>query len=207
VSDAGVRALLIDYGGVLTNPVRPVMAAFCRSRGLPDDALIALQRPESAFRPELEAFERGEYDDAEFLPRFAAALKLEPEHLDNFLADIQPDERMFQAVAKLRDQGVRVGLLSNSWVMSDYPRERLARSFDALVISGEVGMRKPEPRIYLHAAQVIGAEPRECVFVDDTEGHVAVADEVGMATILHEHASTTLRELERLFGVTLGDFS
>jgi putative hydrolase of the HAD superfamily len=129
---------------------------------------------------------------------------LEAEDMDGFLADVQPDERMFGAVTTLRGAGVRVALLSNSWAKSDYPRERLADAFDGVVISGEVGMRKPEPRIYLHAAQVIGVGPRDCVFVDDTKSHVAVAADLGMTIVLHEDAAQTLRELERLFKLDLG---
>src|SRR5690349_20487327 len=96
---AGLRGLLTDYGGVMTNPLGPVMAAFCRSRGLPDDALVALARAESAFRAELDAYERGEYDDSVFLPRFARALGLSGNAMNGFLDDVQPDDRMFAAVA------------------------------------------------------------------------------------------------------------
>src|SRR6201999_3597582 len=195
------QGLLIDYGGVLTNEIGPVMAAFCRSNGLPEDALAALQRPDSAFRAKLEAYERGEYDDAEFVPLFAAALGLNARDLDGFLSDVQPDDRMFGAVAALRDHGVRVGLLSNSWGMSDYPLALLDDTFDGVVISGQVGMRKPEPSIYRHAAELIGVEPRHCVFVDDTESHVAVAAGLGMTVIHHEHGLQTLRELGRLFDI------
>jgi HAD superfamily hydrolase (TIGR01509 family) len=88
--------------------------------------------------------------------------------------------------------------------MSDYPLALIADTFDGVVISGQVGMRKPEPSIYRHAAQLIGAEPRHCVFVDDTEGHVAVAAALGMTVIHHENRVQTLRELGRLFNVELG---
>jgi epoxide hydrolase-like predicted phosphatase len=202
VSD-GVRGLLVDYGGVLTAPMKPVMTAFCRSRGIPEDALAALQRPESAFRPELEAYERGEYSEEEFLPRFAEELGLPGEDLGSFFADVQPDETMFRAVAAIRDAGVPVGLLSNSWGPRGYPRERLREAFDVVVISGEVGMRKPEPGIYRHAAELLGVEPRHCVFVDDTKGHLVVAAQQGMTVIHHQDAGQTLPALARLFGVNL----
>jgi epoxide hydrolase-like predicted phosphatase len=200
----GLQGLLIDYGGVLTNAIGPVMAAFCRSMGLPDDALARLQRPESSFRPKLEAYERGEYEDADFLPVFAAELGVAARDLDGFLSDDRPDDRMFEALAALRDHGVRVGLLSNSWGMSDYPLALIADTVDGVVISGQVGMRKPEPSIYRHAAELIGVEPRRCVFVDDTAGHVAVAARLDMTVIHHEGAMQTLRELGRLFNVELG---
>jgi putative hydrolase of the HAD superfamily len=197
------EGLLIDYGGVLTNPLGPVMTRFCRAHGLPDDAMVALQGPDSAFRGELEAYERGEYDDAQFLPRFAAALGLPLAAMDAFLTDVQPDVRMFAAVRTIRAHGIRTGLLSNSWGTGVYPRELLAAAFDEVVISGEVGMRKPEPRIYVHAARVLGLAPERCAFVDDTAGHLAAAAASGMAVVHHQEPDQTLRELEALFGVAL----
>jgi epoxide hydrolase-like predicted phosphatase len=202
-SPDGPQGLLIDYGGVLTNAIGPVMEAFCRSKGLPEDALAVLAGADSTFRPKLDAYERGEHEDTEFRPMFAAALGLAAQDLDGFLRDLRPDDRMFAAVAALRDHGIRVGLLSNSWGMSDYPLAMITDTFDGVVISGQVGMRKPEPSIYRHAAQTIGVEPRRCVFVDDTAGNVAVAVSLGMTVIHHERAEQTLRELERLFGVEL----
>ena len=198
-----LQGLLIDYGGVLTNAIGPVMEAFCRSKGLPEDALAVLAGAGSAFRPELDAYERGEHEDTEFRPMFAAALGLAAQDLEGFLRDLRPDDRMFAAVAVLRDHGVRVGLLSNSWGMSDYPLAMITDTFDGVVISGQVGMRKPEPSIYRLAAETIGVEPRRCVFVDDTTGNVAVAATLGMTVIHHKRAEQTLRELERLFGVEL----
>lgn len=203
----GMSGLLIDYGGVLTNALEPLITGFCRSKGLPDDAVASLQQPGSAFRPELEAYERGEYPEADFRPRFAAALGLSVQDMDEFLVDVLPDDRMFGAVASIRRHGIRVGLLSNSWGMSVYPRGLLADAFDGVVISGEVGMRKPEPRIYYHAAEVIGVQPAECVFVDDTQTHLVAASEAGMTVIHHHDATQTLRELERLFDLNLGDRS
>jgi epoxide hydrolase-like predicted phosphatase len=198
-----VQGLLMDYGGVLTGPMKPVMTAFCRSRGIPEDTLVALQRPESPFRPELDAYERGECSEEEFLPRFAEALGLPGETLGSFFADVQPDETMFRAVAAIRNVGVPVGLLSNSWGPRGYPRERLRDAFDVVVISGEVGMRKPEPGIYRHAAELLGVEPCHCVFVDDTKGHLVVAAQLGMTVIHHQDAQQTLPALAGLFGVNL----
>jgi len=197
------RGLLIDYGGVLTNALAPVLMGFCRSKGLPDDAVTALQRPDSAFRLQLEAYERGEFEDEDFMPRFAEALGLAAEDMEEFLVEIQPDERMFRAIEALRRRGIRTGLLSNSWSLRLYPRELLASVFDGIVISGEVGMRKPESRIFIHAAGVIGVDPRHCVFVDDTEDHLSAAAQAGMLTVHHREQDGTLAELERLFDVEL----
>ncbi len=92
---------------------------------------------------------------------------------------------MHAALLAVRAAGLRTGLLSNSWGMSDYPRDLFPSLFDAVVISGEVGMRKPEERIFRHAAGLLGLDPAECVFVDDIEVNVTAAEAIGMTAVLH----------------------
>jgi putative hydrolase of the HAD superfamily len=99
---------------------------------------------------------------------------------------------------------VRTCLLSNSWGVALYPRELMARVFDGIVISGEVGMRKPDIEIFIHAAEVIGVEPARCVFVDDTAENFLGAEEAGIAVIHHRDPAATFRLLEHLLGVDLG---
>src|SRR5512141_428761 len=79
---------------------------------------------------------------------------------DNF--EHAPD--MSGLVRRARAAGLRTGLLSNSWG-NDYPRDGWEEMFDVVVISGEVGMRKPEPRIFEHTLDLLGLRPEECVFV------------------------------------------
>jgi epoxide hydrolase-like predicted phosphatase len=76
--------------------------------------------------------------------------------------------------------------------------------FDAVVISGEVGMHKPEPEIFRLGAERVGLAPEECVFVDDLKENCEGAEAVGMTAILHRGAESTLPELERLLDLTLG---
>jgi HAD superfamily hydrolase (TIGR01509 family) len=76
--------------------------------------------------------------------------------------------------------------------------------FDGIVISGDVGMHKPEPAIYLLGSERIDVPPEQCVFVDDLRENCAGAEDVGMCAVLHRGADRTLPELERLFGIPLG---
>jgi hypothetical protein len=71
------------------------------------------------------------------------------------------------------------------------------------VISGEVGMRKPAPEIYLLGAEQIGVDPDRCVFVDDLPFNLEPAAELGMATVHHRDAQRTIGELEELLAVEL----
>lgn len=191
------RGVLVDFGGVLTNPLTPLMSAFCRAKGLPEDAIDVAMGSESPLKADIDAHERGELAEEEFLARFAAQLGLAPGAMDNLWADLQLDELMFEVIGDVRRRGVRTCLLSNSWGLTVYPRPLLATVFDGIVISGEVGMRKPDVEIFLHAAAVIGVEPARCLVVDDSPSNFPGAHAAGMAVIYHHDAATTARALRR----------
>ena len=87
---------------------------------------------------------------------------------------------MLAAVAAARAAGVRTGLISNSWGLGIYDRLDSTELFDAVVISGEVGLHKPQPEIYLLACERLGVEPAAAVFVDDLRENCAGAEAVGM---------------------------
>lgn len=98
---------------------------------------------------------------------------------------------------------MRTGLVSNSWGTRRYPRELLEDLFDGVVISGEVGIRKPAPEIYALGAESVGLEPRDCVFVDDLPFNLEPARELGMAVVHHVSPPDTIAELERVLGLAL----
>ena len=109
---------------------------------------------------------------------------------------------MLDVVRAARATGIRTGLLSNSWGL-DYERDGWETLFDAVVISGECGMRKPEPAIFLHAAKCIGLRPEQCVFIDDMETNVAAAAACGMTGVHHTEAAQTVATVQDLLGVSL----
>jgi putative hydrolase of the HAD superfamily len=115
-----------------------------------------------------------------------------------------PCEPMYAAIASLHAAGLPTCLLSNSWGSDGYPREVFGGMYHAVVISGEVGMRKPEERIFRHAASLIGLEPGECVFIDDMEANVRAAEAMGMHGVLHTEPEATVQALGKLFGMSLG---
>jgi putative hydrolase of the HAD superfamily len=119
--------------------------------------------------------------------------------LTRMLSAERPDPVMYQVIRDLRGQGVRTALLSNSWGKGTYRRQDFPGLFDAVVISGEVGMRKPEPRIFLHTAELLNVAPVECVFVDDLEANVRAAAGCGMTGLHHTDPADTVVRLTELF--------
>jgi epoxide hydrolase-like predicted phosphatase len=196
--------LLVDFGGVLTTNVFDSFAQFCRQAGLAPDTVRDLFMQDPAAREALGDLETGRATEAEFEARFAPLLGVPADGLiSRLFAGMRPEERMFEGVAAARRAGVRTGLVSNSWGEEGYDRTRFAELFDAVVISGEIGLRKPAPEIYALAAERLGRPPERCVFVDDLAGNLKPARAIGMATVLHRDAETTLAELEEHLGVSL----
>lgn len=197
------RGLLTDWGGVLTTDLFASFSAFSEREGLASDAIGHAFRDDRDLRELMLGLEVGSVTQDDFELRFAARLGVEPAELvDRLFAGSQPDERMRAAVRGLHTAGIPTGLVSNSWGTRRYPRELLAELFDAVVISGEVGIRKPAPEIYTIGAERIGLAPHQCVYVDDLAVNLTPAAELGMATIHHRATEETVTELERLLGVT-----
>jgi epoxide hydrolase-like predicted phosphatase len=198
------RGLLVDWGGVMTTNVFDAFRAFCKQAGLEPDAVGERFRSDRTSRELLVGLETGVLSEEEFEPRFAEILGVPPTGLiDRLFAGGVPDEAMQGAVAQARASGVRTGLISNSWGTRRYDRELLARLFDGVVISGEVGIRKPTPEIYERGARAIELSPADCVFVDDLPFNLPPAAELGMATVHHVDTERTIAELEQLLGIEL----
>ncbi len=205
-SDLRPPGLLLDYGGVLTTSVLGSFAGFCEREGLARSHMVDLLRSDPRVREAAVGLELGRLGEAEFEVRMAAVLGVRPQHLlARLMADAAPDRRMRDAVRAARRQGVRTGLVSNSWGTSRYPRAELKELFDGIVISGEVGVRKPSSAIYELGAGAVGLSPEQCVFVDDLPANLEPAQALGMVALHHRDTASTISQLERLLGIPLAD--
>jgi putative hydrolase of the HAD superfamily len=200
-----LTGLLVDYGGVLTTNVFASFRAFCTVEGLDPDTIKRLFRSEPRALELVRGLETGAITDDQFGEGFGELLGLEDRTglVGRMFSSIGPDEAMIAAVRAARAQGVRTGLISNSMGSGIYDRVVLDELFDGVTISGEVGLHKPQPEIFLLAAERAGAPVEQCVLVDDLRENCAGAEAVGMAAILHRGAETTVPQLEQLLGVEL----
>lgn len=215
-----LHAVITDWGGVLTQPMRDMVRHWIEADQIDWDTYRAVITPwlavayasaeitgTAATRDNpVHALERGECTVPEFERILAARLVrtdgkavIADGLLTRMLAAGRPVPAMYELIRGLRRKGLRTGLLSNSWGTSGYAREDFPELFDAVVISAEVGMRKPEPRIFRHAAEELGVSPEACVFIDDAEANVSAAIGCGMTGILHTDPAATVARLTELF--------
>ena len=196
--------LLIDWGGVLTTSLFSSFKAYCVRVQIDPQTLVGRFSADPASRELLIALEKGDLEEAAFELALAEQLGVDPEGLiDGLFAEVEPDWAMVEAVRAARLAGVRTALVSNSWGVHRYPHDLFSEMFDGVVISGEEGMRKPSRRMYELGAERAGAPADRCVYVDDLPFNLAPAQKLGMATIHHTSAETTIPELERLLGLSL----
>jgi putative hydrolase of the HAD superfamily len=205
VSDGPFEAAFFDFGGVLTNPVWDSFAVFCRQEGLDPDSVKELFREDPEAIALLRRLETGSITEQEFESAFGEKLGLRDHRrlIDSMFAGMKPDEEMLSAVRDLRRGGIHTGLISNSWSVDHYDRALLAELFEEAVISAEVGMHKPQPEIYLLAAERLGVEPGTSLFVDDLRENCEGAEAVGMTAIRHRTTAETRERLADLTGVSL----
>ena len=197
--------LLIDWGGVLTTNLFASFHAYCLQAQIDPKKLLGRFKTDPEARELLIALEKGELAETDFEQQFAGLLDAEPDGLiDGLFAGVEEDEAMVGAVRRAHQAGIRTALVSNSWGVHRYPHELFSQLFDGVVISAEEGIRKPSRRMYELGAERAGVPAERSVYVDDLPFNLPPAEKLGMATIHHTSAATTIPQLEKLLGIPLG---
>ena len=213
---AGFTGLIVDWGGVLTSDINGSVRRWADRHSVDLGAYADIMRtwlgPEGqleAMLNPIHALERGEIEVPHFEEALAAELRNrtgQPIDARGLLArmfdEFEHAHDMNALVRRARDTGIRTALLSNSWG-DFYPRDLWEGMFDVVVISGEVGMRKPEPGIFHLTLDRMALDPGQCVFVDDLPHNITAAAELGITGVRHVSYDATLTELQALFGVDL----
>lgn len=205
------QALIVDFGGVLTNPLQESLEAFATSLDIELQDLVRVMLPIYTGQddPMVEGFETGQVDEADFerdlARRFEETIGKQvdaPGLVSRIFAGVHLEPEMLDVLVAARREGMKTALLSNSWGMSGYPRELLTDLFDVVIISGEVGLRKPDPAIFDLTIDRLSVPPTKCIFVDDHPGHLEPAQKGGMTTILHISPEQTVARMAELTGLS-----
>jgi putative hydrolase of the HAD superfamily len=205
-----IRAVISDFGGVLTTPLLGSFLAFQDETGIPAEALgVAMQRiAERQGEHPLFELERGRISEVDFLAalreELTADLGHEPElhrFSEIYFEALDPNEPMIELMRGLRERGYRMALLTNNvreWEPLWRAMLPVDEIFGVIVDSAFVGLRKPEPEIYELALERIGGDvgAADCLFVDDVEHNVIAARELGMAAVHFRSNDQAIPEIE-----------
>jgi putative hydrolase of the HAD superfamily len=200
------RALIVDFGGVLTTPLLDGFAAFQDHAGVPLEALgraIAACTARDGANP-LHELELGRMTEDEFLAAIAASLSADlgrpvamHEFADRYWAALRVNTPMVDLVRAAREAGWATALLTNN-VREWEPRWRamlpVEELFAVVVDSAFVGLRKPDPAIYALTCDRLGVAVGDCVFIDDLPANVAAARALGMAAVHYREPAQALEE-------------
>jgi putative hydrolase of the HAD superfamily len=204
-----IRAIVSDFGGVLTTPLIQSFAAFQDETGITPEALgRAMQgaADRDGAHPLFE-LECGRVTEAAFLERLSSDLERELGHRpelhrfrDIYFDALDPNEPMIALMRELRDARYRMALLTNNvreWEPLWRSMLPVDEIFEIVVDSGFEGVRKPDPEIYERTVERLGAGigAADCLFVDDVEVNVAAARELGMAAVRFESNEQAIPEI------------
>ncbi len=202
-----MKALISDFGGVLTTPLGNSFAAWQRESGigLADLGTAMAAATERHGEHPLFVLEKGEIAQEEFLRRLDAELDDDLSidgMLDVYFEHLERNHEMIGFMADLRARGLRMALLTNN-VREWEPRWRpllpeIDDIFEVVVDSAFVGVRKPEPEIYALTVERLGGglEPVDCIFVDDIEVNCETARQLGMTAVMFETTEQARAEID-----------
>jgi putative hydrolase of the HAD superfamily len=204
-----IRAVISDFGGVLTNRLIEAFAAFQDETGISTEQLgRGMQRvAERDGEYPLFRLERGEVSEREFLEDLAWGLEPELGHRPTlhrfreiYFEALHPNEPMLALMRELRDRDFRMAILTNNvreWEELWRSKLPLDEIFEVIVDSAWVGMRKPQPEIYELTIERLGdgLVPSDCLFVDDNELNVEAARELGMTAVQFHSTEQAIEEI------------
>ena len=205
-----IKAVVSDFGGVVT---LPLIEGFKRAHaeiGVPIEALAAAMKLTASRNPEppLWTLERGQLSEPDFLKGLEDALTEitgRPVSLDGYgarlMGELEPNEPLLARYRELRARGIRLAILTNN-VREWHDIWRTAFEIDALfelvVDSAFEGTRKPEPKIYELTLERLDLEAGDCAFIDDVDVNVTAATELGMHGIHFRDTDQVIAELDAL---------
>jgi putative hydrolase of the HAD superfamily len=206
---SGIRAVISDFGGVLTNPLWEAFSGWNERVGADPGVLgMALQKAaEERGEHPLYALEKGQMTEDEFTAVVQAQL---PEQIklegfrDIYFSHLHPNEPMIELMRDLRGRGLRMAMLTNNvreWEPLWRAKLPVDEIFELVVDSAFVGMRKPEREIYELTLERLGdVRAEECVFVDDVDVNCHMATELGMTAVHYVSPEQAIAEVRAAVG-------
>jgi putative hydrolase of the HAD superfamily len=207
-----IRAVVSDFGGVLTTPLLASFAAIQDEVGISAESLGRAMREGLEEGEELPLFrlERGEISEDEFLERLSDGLESILGHRPRlhrfrhiFFEALDPNEPMIELLRELKASGLRMAMLTNNvreWEPLWRPMLPVDEIFETVVDSAFVGCRKPETRIYELTLERIGMPAEACLFIDDLQPNCDGAEVAGMKAVHFRDNEQAIPEIRAALG-------
>lgn len=196
-----ILAVIFDFGNVLLewNP-RHVYRRYFENESTMERFLHEVNFMEwNAQQDKGRTFAQGVAELSTQFPHYSELIQAYHDNWEDSIGDYFAGT--VEIMKRLKAQGYSLYGLSN-WSAETFPLAREKYDFfnllDDIVISGEVGMIKPEPEIFEHLLQKIGRKANECLFIDDAAANIEQAQKMGFATIQFESAEQLEDELRKL---------
>ena len=208
-----IRAVLWDFGGVITTSPFEAFARYERDNALPVDFIRGLNAANHHSNAWAK-FERSQVPFDEFCDLYEAEAIAAGHAIDAraviacLSGDVRPE--MVDALRTIKDAGFKQACLTNNFFRFDNADTTRTRSpimdlFDVVVESSVIGIRKPEPRFYEIACEQLGIQPSEAVMLDDLGVNLKPAREMGIRTIKVIDARQALDELSDVLGIAFAN--
>lgn len=207
-----IRAVISDFGGVLTTPLAGSFKAFAERSGITLEALgsaMATLAERDGVHP-LYELECGRVSEASFMEALGATLTEQlgrevsmVSFAGDYFGGLEPNTPMIELMASLRDSGLRMALLTNNvreWEAHWRAMAPIEEIFELVVDSSTVGMRKPEPEIYELTTERLGVDAADCLFIDDFEHNCEAAQALGMTAIVYRDADQAIADIQAALG-------
>jgi putative hydrolase of the HAD superfamily len=202
-----IRAVVCDFGGVLTTPLEGSFQAFADASEIPLEAIAAALvaiHERDGLHP-LYELECGRVSEPDFMADVAATLAASlgrdvamHDFTARYFEGLSRNEPMIELMAALRDEGYRMALLTNNvreWEPHWRAMAPIDDIFELVVDSAFVGMRKPDREIYDLTVQRLGVGAHECLFVDDLQRNCDAAREAGMTAVVYRSPAQASAEI------------
>ncbi len=207
---APIKAVISDFGGVLTTPLLNSFSAIQDEIGIEAGTLgRAMQRiAEHDGEHPLYELERGRITETDFLAALRRELAVELGHepelhrfADIYFEALDVNDPMIGVMRAARSRGYRMALLTNNvreWEPHWRAMVPVDEIFEVIVDSAYVGLRKPEPEIYELTVERLGdgLRPSDCLFVDDVEVNIDAARRLGMSAVHFRDNEQAIPEIE-----------
>tara|TARA_Y100000296_G_scaffold84667_1_gene118480 strand:- start:979 stop:1626 length:648 start_codon:yes stop_codon:yes gene_type:complete len=207
-----IKVLIFDIGGVLSlgkYPTHPIMGK--RTKGVHEYLAKKLKISLDQYFDSIDTYYAksitGEISEKQAINKIAKNLNTTTKKLLNlyikaYKNNFKINKFLYKFAFKLKKQGYKIAILSDQWYLSKKSHkiidQKLIDQFDAVILSTDVGVRKPNPKIYKLIIKKIKFPAKNCVFIDNQEWNIKPAKKLGMKTILFKNNKQMILELKKL---------